>query len=232
MKETLQVGKDILFTDTNDNLVKAKIKKVHIGEKNKIVGCEATTSDDELIELSIAEAEEIYKEISFSEIQIGMKIVFNDTENKFLKGVITKISLGQENKIISCNVEAKKDSVFELSTEEDKIYALFSNGMSNSSADSPVEQIESTKSKANILFAGIYFAIIGFGAGYFIFGKIPFVGTYIPVDILLGIRDVNDNELVNVIANGLIEPIKQNIYTSTGVGGIVGIVMAVIKNNK
>ncbi|MBI3501185.1 MAG: hypothetical protein HY063_05265 [Bacteroidetes bacterium] len=234
MKKTLQVGKEILFTDTNDNLVKCKIKKVHIGEGNKIIGCEATTADNDLIDLTIEESGEIYKEISFSEMQIGMKIVFNDPENKFQKGEVTKISLGEENKITGCDVLTSKESVFELSAEEDKIYALFSDGASNNSADNSAEQKDSSKSEtgtASLVGYGILFAIIGFGVGYFIFGKIPFVGTYVPLDTLFGTVS-NDNALVDIISNGIMEPIKQNIYISTGVGGVVGIVIAVIKNNK
>jgi hypothetical protein len=127
MKETLDVGKDIIFCRNNGKLTKAKVIKIHIIETEEVSGLEALTDNDEIIELTITKSIEIYKEITFSCIKIGMRIVFIDTENNFLKGKITRISIGEGNKIIGCFAETIEKIEFELSINEDKVYLLFTN---------------------------------------------------------------------------------------------------------
>ncbi|MHB8260538.1 MAG: hypothetical protein ACYDCN_02025 [Bacteroidia bacterium] len=83
-----------------------------------------------------------------------------------------------------------------------------------------------------IFLYGLSFALIGFVAGYFIFGKIPIIGDYIPLAMFFGIGDYN-NKLVSMVTDYLfLESARQKIYISMAVGAIVGIIIAVMKNFK
>lgn len=78
--------------------------------------------------------------------------------------------------------------------------------------------------KRTIIFV-VGFILIGFILGYLIFGRIS--GEYMPLEAIFTKSD-NVLEKIGRSLSGLRE-IKQNILISGGVGGIVGLVISLVK---
>lgn len=109
------------------------------------------------------------KEIQFSEIQEGMEIAFDDPDGNLLDGKITKVSLGEGNKIVGCEVETADERSFDLSIEEDKIYIPSKNNDDTAEKSPPILPyiISNQLKKENILRNIIIVGAIIVGAWYF-----------------------------------------------------------------
>ena len=169
MKHTLRVGQKGLFSDTENNLVKVTVKKIHIGEGNEVIGCDAITSDGESIELSTdLSVGGIYYEIPLSEIKIKMQIAtLDNTGDSFIKGTVTKISLGEENRIVACEMTVPDDISWVLSdlsdSEEDKLYALYTTSQESITDNNTPTTIitKSTKSVGIAIMLTLLFGPLG-----------------------------------------------------------------------
>jgi len=89
--------------------------------------------------------------------------------------------------------------------------------------------IRSSNNTKRILGYGFIFAIIGFVVGYFIFAKQFIIGW-------LSIKEffafTSGNILVSALDNALFKSIRHKIFISSAIGGIVGVIVALIINKK
>ncbi|MBS1651285.1 MAG: hypothetical protein JSU07_04665 [Bacteroidetes bacterium] len=92
------------------------------------------------------------------------------------------------------------------------------------------EDFQPQNSIESILLFTLLFIVIGFFVGYLIFGKIPYINTYIPLDIFFGIT--KQNILADILINTFIEPIRQKAWISTAIGGGLGILISFLRKNR
>jgi hypothetical protein len=84
------------------------------------------------------------------------------------------------------------------------------------------------KKKTSVFGFAILFAVIGFIIGYLLFGTTPITEGHIRLSLLFGLESA-DNGFEVMATKFLVEPIRQKVFASTVVGGLVGVVVAYVK---
>lgn len=87
------------------------------------------------------------------------------------------------------------------------------------------------KKEPSLFIYGLIFSLVGLVIGYLIYGKVPWLGEYIRPEVFFGING-NDDDFESMVRNAIIEPIRQKILISAIIGGIVGLVIALLKRQK